>query len=1277
MKGDLSMFQDVIDQNRPKLKNTQGDLSMFGYTWKQSQMGAEAATEQQQQPQGFLKGMVEQVPPVLWDKYKAYNANEKQWDASHTFAQQAKRDLVDKPAKIVKFVLADLPRYMVGVVPNVAKSLMEFTFAPMLGKDYVRENFHVIPGSQWMGTETEKKMEKLIFGDEVKTYQQMSEGISKFVKSSPDAQPWEKKFVGPTTAAIALVADIFPPGKGTPKKELVKLFEELAVEASEKAAYKRMVEYGIPKDVARAVAVKIPQANTPEAVRDAIGETSQDVITLLTKTELPPPQTVQAPEKEMTEGAKAFTGKVGATADSLATRATTRAAEITDEILTWARGTRAAGIQKAGAKNYNEAVRVLEKAGEAPKETKMDKVTTDSLKEFYTTKKKPVVGDSFVNKKGERVEIVKVDDTSIEYFLKGKKKGIAGKVTFDKPISEVWDKSRVQNAAKIVEPSTKKGVRKGAPEVTVGDETVKVNDGLPKQKLQATDEEVQALKDLTKKDKATLRPTSASGDRSARNLAEEMADNIKRREQKIKDEKLTPDEIADLRKESMLEPETLAEAILRGRGVITDKEAIERAKRIGGTLEDVISLPKGTVVTKEQYTAIQQIIREEEQILSELSRLMDEGGTGATAAEKKFIASFGDEYAGLSEQELLLRAYEESLSNLKKAWIVDYGLRSEAGRSLQATKQVVGEFNKRMRFLYNRINGNAKYTTEEKQSMLELVNRMNVTDDKEFLDMLQKVAAPDWFDKFAEYSVAAKLWNPTTHVVNFAGNTLRQVVDMGITTVTDPRAIAADMHGAMVGFKRGVRNAVKAFTDEGYATKLAKYAEVGGTAPAIGGKLGYYLRTPFRLLGASDEIFKATAYQRRLHRDAWHIADKEGLTGKQLEARMTELLNSPTLEMSKNATEESKHLTFQDDMGEIMKNIEKWRTPAAQKTKGAKLLATGVRMFIPFLKTPTNLFKQSIDFSPLGLAKNFSKMKAAAKAGDQATVRKIIGEATVGSAIIAFIAMEAADGNVTGGFPRDASKKDKFYREKKLPYAIKMGDQWYEYKRIDPFASIIALTADMTMTEDKSLGSLINIVSQNLQDKTYLSGLADLAAVWTGDPWERDAAIKSAVLGAAFPSIVGHVARSADPTVRSAKTVTERMQALVPGMSQELPARVNVIGGTVQRANKGLNYFFNPIQSADATIDPVTTELMNLDKSLAVPDQSFERDKIKYTFTSEQYEDFAKVTGLRLYSELQTLFASPQYQRMSQEDRENKIDKIRRDIQTEYKDLYIKYYGNQ
>ena len=102
------------------------------------------------------------------------------------------------------------------------------------------------------------------------------------------------------------------------------------------------------------------------------------------------------------------------------------------QTLEWAKGTRAAGIQNAGLKNFNEATRFLEKAGELPKEIKTEKVTKDFIQNYYEVKKPPVVGDVFVNAKGERIEITKIESNSINYFLKGKNKGIEGKIYTDK-----------------------------------------------------------------------------------------------------------------------------------------------------------------------------------------------------------------------------------------------------------------------------------------------------------------------------------------------------------------------------------------------------------------------------------------------------------------------------------------------------------------------------------------------------------------------------------------------------------------------------------------------------------------------------------------------------------------------------------------------------------------------------------------------------------------------------------------------------------------------------
>ena len=591
-------------------------------------------------------------------------------------------------------------------------------------------------------------------------------------------------------------------------------------------------------------------------------------------------------------------------------------------------------------------------------------------------------------------------------------------------------------------------------------------------------------------------------------------------------------------------------------------------------------------------------------------------------------------------------------------------MRGEIGRSLQGTKLVVDAVDSRMRIVFGKIK---KLNALEQQAFLERLAKEDVKDDKKFIRFLEELQTSDFFDKIAEFSVAAKLWNPTTHLVNFGGNALRMATDVAITSIVSPATIGADIAGARVGLSQGLKNVFKALTDEGYASQLSKYIEEGGTAPAIGGKLGQWIRTPFRALGAGDELFRAIAFQRSLYRQAYKLAgkDKKG---------MEDLLKNPTLDMLEKATEQSKRLTFQEDMGEITRTINDFRTPANFQTKTAKMGSLILRFFLPFLKTPTNLLKQAVDFSPFGGVKNFTKIKEAAKAGDTETVGRLIGESVVGTALAAFVVLETLDGNITGGAPKNPAEKDRFYREKKLPYAIKIGGNWYQYKRVDPFSSVVGLVSDaVTLARDEkiAMGSLVHTLINQMSDKTYLSGMADFMKLIAGEPWEREYVLKSMLLGATMPSFIGHTARSIDPIVRKTGTIVERIKSQIPFVSESLPAQVDVLGEDIERANKGLNYFFNPIQSEIAEIDPITKHLMDIDKTLSIPQDYFSRDGKKYELDAETYSRYAKEVGTKLKDGIEKLMRDASYQQLSADKKSDEIDKLRKEIGDEWKDVYI------
>ena len=796
--------------------------------------------------------------------------------------------------------------------------------------------------------------------------------------------------------------------------------------------------------------------------------------------------------------------------------------------------------------------------------------------------------------------------------------------------------------------------------------------------------DVKGLNEMIRRDQISIGSTGVIGRRfqKGRDLVAEMTGNLTRLNEKIPDA-----EIVRLREMSLLGPETIDEIIARSRGIITDVQSVESAKLLRATIDDVIALPKGVALTKEQQKALEQVIAFQEKVVKDISNLIDYGGQASTPAERNLLNRLKGGFSEMNDHNLLNHALAEAVRKMRLAQMVEMGTRKESGRALQGLKKRAEGIDNRLRLLFQQINNNKKLSDLEKQAMIERVAKADINDDLEFTKLMEKLSTADFFDKFAEWSVAAKLWNPTTHAVNLSGNAVRQLIDMGIKSATNPLVAKADMMGALTGFRQGTKNAWRALTDDGYAAKLAKYIEVGGTSPSIPGRFGKYARTPFRFLAAGDEIFRTMGFQRKLHRDAYTMARKEGLRGKQLEARMNELLNVPTLKMLDDATLEGKRMTFQEDLGSFMSSLDTLRNPSMGKSAGDKAVRTGVRLFIPFLKTPTNLFKQSMDFSPIGYLKNGPELIRAIKRGDVEKAGTILGEATLGTALAAWIAIETLEGNVTGGAPSSKSEKDRFYRENKMPYAVKIGGVWYQYKRVDPFASVLGVASDMTTiygeTKPTELaGALVGVIAENLKDKTYLSGVSALMDALTGEDYERDFAVKGMILGAVLPSFIGHTARSIDPTVRVADTLGQRLMVQIPGFSDGFPAKVDVLGYDIERANKGLNYFFNPIQGETARIDPVTRGLMEINKTVALPQESFSLDtkkigvkdgvSTKFSFNSSEYEDYAKFVGTALRNELDKMFRTDAYRRADDEDKIKMIDKARDEIQLKYKREFAK-----
>ncbi len=743
-------------------------------------------------------------------------------------------------------------------------------------------------------------------------------------------------------------------------------------------------------------------------------------------------------------------------------------------------------------------------------------------------------------------------------------------------------------------------------------------------------------------------------------------------------QKIPDEEMRMFREKELTKPENIDRIIATKRGIMTDAEAVEQAKKMQVTIDEIIDAPKGTIYNKEKLTAVSQVVQEQREITQSIKKMIDTGADVAqTPSERQLLERLGKQYPKMNEQELLTTAYEQSSKKLINSEIALMAAKSEAGRATQGAKQFVKSVDSRMRILYGHMKNK---TPLERQAIVERILKEPIEDNKNFIKLLEDLGDADMFDKVAEYTTAIKLYNPKTHVVNFGNNLLRQIVDIGVTNITNPQTAKADIQGSVVGFNKGLHNAIKALTDDGYASTLSKYIEAGGQSPSIKGKTGQVVRSSFRALGAADEIFRGMAFERSLYRQAY-------TQSKGNKKKMTELLENPTLDMAADATQQADRMTFQEEMGDFANWINKGRTPARFESKTAKTASVAMRLFVPFLKTPTNLFKQAVDFSPLGFIKNKNQIAKGFKKGasfsETENARRLVGEAVVGSAFIAWTANQFAEDKITGGTPRNKKEREQFYAEGKKPYAIKIGDTWVQYQRADPISTVVGLVADIQERDlsDKKFmeqaSEITNVVAHNLSDKTFTQGMGDLLLLLTGEAWERDQILESTAINAMIPNLSGALARSVDTDIRATDGIVDTAKSQIPGLSQTLPARYNIVGEKAdrQKDREGiksfLHEFLNPVKFSEQTDNPVIQELATLDHALAPVSDDFTLNGETYKLTPEEYEAYSMQIGKEINTQMTQFIQSDKYQDMALEDKRDALDDKRTSIINFHKNEFI------
>ena len=121
-----------------------------------------------------------------------------------------------------------------------------------------------------------------------------------------------------------------------------------------------------------------------------------------------------------------------------------------------------------------------------------------------------------------------------------------------------------------------------------------------------------------------------------------------------------------------------------------------------------------------------------------------------------------------------------------------------------------------------------------------------------------------------------------------------------------------------------------------------------------------------------------------------------------------------------------------------------------------------------------------------------------------------IGRQFMGGAVVMGVGLWALEGNVTGNGPQDGAERSRMRRMGWQPRSIKnpLTGEWHSYDGFEPFASLMALTADVVYqgnridqaVQEDFFRKISYAATMNITNDTFVSGFQPLVDMLTGDP---------------------------------------------------------------------------------------------------------------------------------------------------------------------------------
>jgi hypothetical protein len=557
-------------------------------------------------------------------------------------------------------------------------------------------------------------------------------------------------------------------------------------------------------------------------------------------------------------------------------------------------------------------------------------------------------------------------------------------------------------------------------------------------------------------------------------------------------------------------------------------------------------------------------------------------------------------------------------------------------------------------------------------------------------------------------SDSIKAWQRISMLLNFKTNIRNIVGNAGMV----PVFIASDYFGTMIdkviAKKTGVRT-TGGFNLKSSGTAFAKglyesWDDFKRDVHTRQEELNRFENEGFRGQEAPGKNFNANTNSKVWNKIAEKLNGIDRFTSFCLEAGdrtffemwLTNSLNNqmklngvtePTPEMIDAATNEALQRTWQDvnKMSRFVSKFKQW-------ANGANIGGYGLGdVVVKFTKTPANIAKAIVDFSPAGFilaTKKMVDMKKAFEKGQltptmQNQAVKSMSNAITGTLIYLVVGALASAGVLKlsgdGDEDKDVSNFEK-YIVGIPPYSMEIFGVNVTYDWMQPFGSTLAIVSEfMENRQDKSTGWVTDFANAFLAggeiftQQSFIKGLYDF---FSNADENILYGVTSSLLSEPsvfIPQLLSQTASIIDPKRRSTYDSNQLIYSLnqlinkIPGLRTTLPEQVNVLGEDVENNQYGNPWtaFAAPYNTYPDSYGKVAEEVYALYKETGdkeviprVAPKSFSIKGHAYTFTTKEKNQFQRDMGEASAEMLDKLFKSNDYKKLTDSQKATAIKSI-------------------